>query len=132
MTHIQRYTLDLAVEHMVLLEDHFEDFAANPTEACIECMYKHLSAIAGLAAEGVQFFPEDKALWIGVMVWARGKKRELSNLNREKALRLKQELREHRKKIEKLDSEVFGSGCIACETIEKLVGHIRQEHIRGG
>jgi len=120
MTHLQRYTLDLAVEHMVLLEDHFEDYAANPSSACKECMYKHLSAIAGLAAEGVQFFPEHRAEWMGLMAWARKTKKDLGNITPESALRLKSELREHRKKIEELDSDVFG--CAICEAIAQHVG----------
>lgn len=120
MTRLQRYTLDLAVEHMVLLEDHLEDYAANPSSACKECMYKHLSAIAGLAAEGVQFFPEHRAEWMGLMAWARKTKKDLGNITPESALRLKSELREHRKKIEELDSDVFG--CAICETIGQHVG----------
>ena len=128
MRPLERYTLDLTVEHMVLLEDHLEDYTARPTESCIECMYKHFSAIAGLASEGVKFFPKDKFLWIDLMAWARVQKRRLGSLSVDDAVLVLEELRRRRKKIEKLDEEVFGS-CITCEALEEVKG---KSHFHGG
>lgn len=98
MTKVQEYTLNEILENIVLTEEHIKDYLKAPSAFCAECLFKHALLIAGLAKEGVGFFPGDK-IWTEVAQWADAMRKNINSLNPENAKKWQNEGREFRKKI---------------------------------
>lgn len=108
MTKVQEYTLNEILENIVLTEEHIKDYLKAPSAFCAECLFKHALLSAGLAKEGVGFFPGD-AIWAEIAQWAEGMRKTINEINPENAKKWQEEGRVFRKKLMAL----YGS-CKVC------------------
>lgn len=67
----QKYTAREACTNLALIADHLKDYMEGSSTVgfCLECLGKHFSSLRGLAAEGQDFFPADRNLWLRLRQW---------------------------------------------------------------
>jgi len=63
MINPHEYTLEELGKQLALLENHFKQFGTLGDEAfCLDCLYKHLLTIEGLAEEGMSFTNDEEEI----------------------------------------------------------------------
>lgn len=67
----RKYTAREAATHLSLIADHLKDYSQGGSTVgfCLECLGKHFSSLRGLAAEGQDFFSEDREFWLKLRYW---------------------------------------------------------------
>jgi len=95
---VKKYTLDETEKQLTLLEIHARQFADEP-KFCLDCIRKHLTAIAGLADEGITFFSEKPDYWVKLSKWTKEAKDSLDSFNEQKAIKVTDEARQFRKEL---------------------------------
>jgi len=95
---VRKYTLEETENQLTLTEIHAKQFPDAP-KFCLDCLRKHLAALAGLADEGVAFFKEKPDYWIKLGKWAREYKEKLVGLDEKGAIQLAEEARQLRKEL---------------------------------
>lgn len=94
------YTNRLIVQHLLLTEDHLLDFAREPSDQCISCLYWHLEKLVAYSSlECVKFEGMDASACQVLSSWATKVQQSLPSLTKEQALDLAKEAREFRYKM---------------------------------
>jgi len=99
-TFLVDYTADRMIDHLLLIEDHFLDFAREPSAQCLACVFWHLQKLVAYSSlECVKFEGMDKPLCQELSAWASRTQDAIEHLAKDQALQLAKDAREYRYKM---------------------------------
>ena len=101
-TDVRLYTVRHIAEQLALLEEHLKEFSQGEEEVfCLDCQLKHLLLLNGYISECVGFQCKPEGLIKEIKEWAEDLTDKLTELKREKALKIVDQARDFRKQLEK-------------------------------
>ena len=99
---IEKYTTDVGLKNLVLVELHLASFSNAPL-FCAECLKKHYLILEASSEECIGVCHINKTdVWHRLATWAMKAREDLPNLTQEHADKLKAETRDFRKELEAL------------------------------